>query len=420
MQKLKVLHFVECWLPLTENWLFNHISALPEEVDSHVVCQWTNNLDAFPFRQLQSANQPPTQTSLLGRALRRANLWDDRERHLPLLRKTIQEVKPDILHSHFGHYGWINSKILRRMSIPHVVSFYGFDVGYLPHTDPKWVARYRSMSTKVDLILCEGPFMAHSMSMVGVNSTKIKILRLGIDLEKAPFRPRTNPIGRELRFLIAGSFREKKGIPYAIEALGLFSKVHPNFEITVVGAAGTELRGQREKESIIAQTKKYGLESKIRFMGYQSHDSLRSQFYSNDIFVSPSVTARDGDSEGGAPVSIIEAAASGMPIVSTQHCDIPYILSEMNEPFLAPERDPVRLCDAIIKLVALKDWMPLLTANRELIERELELGKQGQKLAKIYAQVASRDSHRNIRHGLSDQVPNNLEERVAASSIRTH
>jgi len=420
--KIKVLHFVEYWLPVTENWLYNHITSLSDSIESHVVCQWTENLETFPTERLRSSNAPPRESSLLRKALRRMRIRDDAERHFPLMREVIRDVRPDILHSHFGHFGWVNRRIAAETGLPHVVSFYGLDVGYLPQTDARWISRYRDMSATLTLALCEGPFMARSMSSVGIDSSKIEIFRLGIDLKKAHFRPRENPTNRPLRFLIAGSFREKKGIPYAIEALGLFRRMNPNtnFEITVVGDAGTEPREQREKESIMAQVKKYGLESRIRFKGYQPHDSLRSQFYSNDIFVSPSVTARDGDSEGGAPVSIIEAAASGMPIVSTQHCDIPYILSEMNEPFLAPEHDPVRLCDAIIKLVALRDWMPLLTANRELIERELELGKQGQKLATIYERVASRDSHRNIKHGLSDQDPNSLEDRVVASSIRTH
>ncbi len=46
------------------------------------------------------------------------------------------------------------------------------------------------------------------------------------------------------------------------------------------------------------------------------------------LFLSPSVTAPDGDSEGGAPVSIIEAAATGMPVVSTTHCDIPQAVDD--------------------------------------------------------------------------------------------
>ena len=59
----------------------------------------------------------------------------------------------------------------------------------------------------------------------------------------------------------------------------------------------------------------------------------------HDVFLAPSVTASNGDTEGGAPVAIIEMAASGMPIVSTRHCDIPSVVLDGVTGLLAAERD---------------------------------------------------------------------------------
>jgi len=66
---------------------------------------------------------------------------------------------------------------------------------------------------------------------------------------------------------------------------------------------------------------------------------LLDEAYRNHLFVSPSVTAEDGDTEGGAPVTVIELAASGMPVVSSLHCDIPEVLQDGVTGLLAQEKD---------------------------------------------------------------------------------
>lgn len=383
-----VVHFVECWLPRTMTWLYNHVRSLPEEVESHVVCQWTENLDQFPVRNLYSLEEPPRAASFLRRGLCRLGMRDDRKRHLTLLEGVIRNTKSDVLHSHFGQCGWANSRLARKYALRHVVSFYGFDLSYLPNTDRRWASRYQEMNERVDLVLCEGPHMAGCVAALGLDPAKIRIFRLGIDLARIPFVPRKNVSGGTKRFLIAGSFREKKGIPYALEALGLFVKRYPNVEITLIGDSAASEREMRERQRILETVERSGLRAQTRFLGFQPHDALIREYYRHDIFISPSVTASDGDTEGGAPVTLIEAAASGMPVVSTQHCDIPFVLSENNNCFLAPERDPVALAHAIEQLINVEDWGSLVSANRQLIERELHVGCQARKLAGIYMDLA--------------------------------
>lgn len=385
---MRVLHFVECWLPQTETWLFNHIDFLPSNVEASVVCQWSKNLDQFPMENLFSLEKPPKVRSLMDKVLYRLGLQDDGKRHLPLLEEVIRRFKPHVLHSHFGHCGAINSALSKKYRLPHVVNFYGLDVNYLPTVEPRWITRYQKMGTLVDLVLCEGPHMANCISELGVPPEKIKVFRLGIDLSKIPFVPRTPPVGGTIRFLLAGTFREKKGIPFALEALGLFSKAHPDIQVTIVGDAGNAAREQCEKQEILDRIRRFGLGERVRFLGYQPHKVLIQEYYKHDVFLSPSVTARDGDTEGGAPVTVIEAAASGMPVVSTTHCDIPFVLSEQNAPYLVAERDSLALSQALDHLVHSSDWSKIVSANRQLVQRELDVRKQAQRLERAYAEVA--------------------------------
>ncbi len=387
--KIRILHCIETWLPRTENWIYNHIQSHTAAIETHVICQWSQNAGEFPIENLYSAALPPEESRLIRKVLFRLGLHEDSRRHLPLMEEILRKVRPDIVHSHFGHVGAVNAPLAERYSIPHVVSFYGLDVGYLPTIQHRWKRRYRKMGKSVAMVLCEGPYMADRIAQLGIPRDKIRVFRLGIDLRRIPFRPRTNPLPGKVRVLIAGTFREKKGIPHALEALGLLSKKYA-FAITVIGDAGRSKREQDEKSAIHQVVKRWGLDDQIRFLGYQPHPVLIEEFYRHEIFLSPSVIAADGDSEGGAPVTVIEAAASGMPVISTHHCDIPFVLSEQNRPYLVPERDAVALSQAIEALLHCESWNSIAVANRRLIKQELDCRKQSRKLAEIYMDTAAR------------------------------
>ena len=63
------------------------------------------------------------------------------------------------------------------------------------------------------------------------------------------------------------------------------------------------------------------------------------------------LTAADGDSEGGAPVGIIEMQAAGMPVLSTYHADIPEVVRDGESGYLVPERDVEALAEKLDKLI---------------------------------------------------------------------
>ncbi len=207
----------------------------------------------------------------------------------------------------------------------HVTTFYGLDVNHLPTVDPRWKQRYLDLFADVDRILCEGPHMARCIVALGCPVEKVQVHHLGVRTEEIAFQPRRWREGESLRVLIAASFREKKGVPDALEALGVLRRKVP-VEVTIVGDASPEPRSQAEKTRIFAVLDRTGLRSQTRLLGYLTYPELMREAYAHHIFLAPSVTAQDGDTEGGAPISILHMAASGMPIVSTRHCDIPNVL----------------------------------------------------------------------------------------------
>lgn len=384
-----VVQSASVWLPQTQTWMYNQTKYLPEDIESHIVCEKTENLDQFCLPNIHVIPE----NSLLNQYGCSGLKWAKPLARLFWLWMMCWKIKPDIVHSHFGTTGWFDSLVVRLTRAKHVVTFYGLDVNMVPKQDPRWLGRYKSLFKSADMFLCEGPHMAQCLINMGCPQDKVKVQHLGVEVDKIPFKPRKWRPGEPLRVLIAATFREKKGIPYALEVLGQLQN-EADIEITIIGDATTEPRSQTEKQKILQVIENYGLQSKIRMLGFQPHLVLMKEAYKHHIFLSPSVTAADGDTEGGAPVSIIEMAATGMPVVSTKHCDIPEVIRYGIEDWLVDEKDADGLVKKLRWLVQnYNKWLPMLKAGRKHIEQEFNVALQGVRLAQKYKSLLRNGPH---------------------------
>lgn len=329
---ISVAHSVSTWLPLTMTWVYNQVSRM-DNCSSIVLADSIQNAEKFPWERIYLKQD--RRRYLLLRMLKKAGMVS----YVPYFDDAIKRHRPMILHSHFGDRAWSDISTAKRFGMRHVATFYGYDVGMLPNQQPAWRERYRGLFDSADLFFCEGPHMAGCLAGLGCPREKIRVQRLGAELENIPFAPRK--IGDEglVKILIAGTFREKKGIPYALEAVGMIRDKFPNIRVTVIGDATGSERDQKEKEKILAVISRYGLGPVTTLMGFQPFNVLKHEAYRHHLFLSPSVTASDGDTEGGSPVTITEMAASGMPVISTTHCDIPQAVIHGKTGWLVAERD---------------------------------------------------------------------------------
>ena len=364
-------------------WLYNQVYYLPNEVESHIVCETTENLAQFWLPNIHSLAEAPCWRYYWDLGLRKLRI----RRHIGFLVEQTKLYHAQVLHSHFGNIGWANLEAVKQAGLKHVVTFYGLDVNYLPKQDPSWHNRYQSLFAQIDCVLCEGTHMAKCVIALGCQEDKVRVHHLGVRVNEIAFKPRVWSSGEPLRVLIAASFREKKGIPYALEALGRIQHDVP-LEITIIGDASTEARSQAEKQKILVTIEKYNLQSKVRLLGYQSHSVLFKEAYKHHVFLSPSVTASDGDTEGGAPVVLIEMAATGMPIVSTRHCDIPGVVEHGVTGLLSQERDVDGLTSELKWLVNHPEqWSHMAEAGRRRVQEKFNASTQGHRLAEIYLAV---------------------------------
>ncbi|MEQ1929511.1 MAG: glycosyltransferase [Parvularculaceae bacterium] len=130
---------------------------------------------------------------------------------------------------------------------------------------------------------------------------------MGVDLERFSSRRLERPrTGGLPTILFVGRLAEKKGLPVLIAALRR-SGVRAQFSIVGDGP----LRGALEREcaDLISA-------GRVVFTGAISHEDLPAEFARADLFCAPFVVAADGDREG-MPTVLLEAAASGVPILAS-------------------------------------------------------------------------------------------------------
>lgn len=368
------------WLPQTATWLDTQLRHLPETVSAPVVCESRANLDQFPHAPLFCAEDEPAWRRRLEPLARRLR-W---RRNASVVERAARACDARLLHSHFGDVGWRDAPSARRLGLPQVVTFYGWEIGHLPRMDRRWLERYPAYLADAALVLCEGPHMAACVRELGAPAGRVQVHHLGIELERFAFAPREWHPGRPLRVLLAASFTEKKGLPYALKALAALQD-EVELEITIIGDADADPRNQTEKARILQVIQETGLGDRVDLRGYQPHSALRAAAYASHVYLAPSVTAGGGDTEGGAPVAILELAASGMPVITTAHCDIPEVLGEGD---LAPERDVEALVAQLRGwLREPESWKARLGRRRRHIEAEYDARRQGRRLAALYGRV---------------------------------
>jgi colanic acid/amylovoran biosynthesis glycosyltransferase len=388
--ELSVVHSVHNWLLRTSNWIYSQVIFLPPEVNRCVICDFTTNIAEFWVPNIYSLKAISRWRYYLDIELRVLGLAP----RSGFLAQIARMRRANILHSHASYIAWENDRVARNIGLKHVLTMYAFDVNMLPTSYANWIDRHRAglnwndryhtMFEHVDLVLCEGPHMAMCIAKRGCPRQKIEVQHLGVDLSKIRFRPRVWNPAKPLRVLIASRFTEKKGIPFALEALGRIQYEVP-LEITIIGDASGEAKQQTEKQKILAVIKKHNLEPRIRMLGFQPYGVYLEEAYKHHVFLSPSVTASDGETEGGTNMAIAEMLASGMPVVSTRHCDIPETVQDGVSGLLANERDVDGLVKDLKWLVDHPEkWLSMADAGRRHMEKEYNAKVQGQRLASLY------------------------------------
>lgn len=379
---MRVLHGVHSWLKPTENWTYRLVKHTPV-AETHVLAlDWEPGPFHDPhFRYHTWPVRRVTARSVAGR------WWNFAVRRTQGLQEALLAAelrgRVDLLHSHFSFMGWRLRSLARRLGIPHVVSFYGFDYENLPWREPVWKERYRKLFSEADLFLCEGRHGVGILSDRGCPPRKLAVARLGVDTSSIAM-PAPRPRGRRrFEFVQIATLTEKKGHADALEAVALACRT-VDIGYTVVGR-----QADVSREGLERLASRLGLGDRVRFVDGIDFTRLHEFLAGFDAFLHPSRYSADRDCEGGAPVVLLDAQACGLPVVSTTHCDIPDEVLHGTTGLLAPEGDVQAIAAAIVEMACSSEerFQAMREAAREHVRREFDLSVCGPALASTYRDV---------------------------------
>ena len=241
------------------------------------------------------------------------------------------------------HYGDLGAHWAFLDTLPFVVVFHGVDVArHLPALPEKERSRLWKAMTRG---LPVSRFWKNRLVELGCPPGKLKVHHMGIDTER--FRPAETTVRESGGFRMVSVCRlvDKKGIDTALEAVARIIREYPARPVTydIVGNGPERSRLEQLAASL-------GIGGAVTFHGERPREYIRDLFAEADAFVLPSRTASNGDMEG-IPVSLMEAMASGLAVVSTHHSGIPELVEDGVSGLLAGENDIEGIARALKSLI---------------------------------------------------------------------
>lgn len=224
---------------------------------------------------------------------------------------------------------------------------------------------YDELWEKVDLVL---PISEHWQRLVlklGCSPRKVAVHHMGVDTKRLTFRARDNETAEPMKLLSVSRLVEKKGLADAIAAVAGLREVGLRARYRIVGDG--PLRDELE-----AMVIDLGLGDVVELIGSKTQDEVQELLDDAHVLLAPSVTAANGDQEG-IPVSIMEAMAHGLPVVSTKHTGIPELVEDGVSGYLVEEHDVSALTDVLARLAQEPErWAELGRAGRAKVERDFD------------------------------------------------
>ena len=255
------------------------------------------------------------------------------------LKKYFLDNKIDVVLANYGLTAAHLAPICKAAGIPLLVIFHGHDASdkKLLH---EYRTKYRALFSYASVIIAVSEDMKNKLIELGAAPEKVTVISCGVDTAK--FKP--SSANKEKIFLAVGRFVDKKGPLHTIRAFHEVWKKHPAARLIMAGAhSGLYREAKKLTDSL-------DMHDVVLFPGIVPHEEVRQLMNKAFAFVQHSLTAANGDMEG-TPVGILEAAAAGLPVISTLHGGIREAVVHGKTGCLVPEGDTKAMAGYMIQLL---------------------------------------------------------------------
>lgn len=289
------------------------------------------------------------------------------------LAKRLREQEVEHIHAHFAH---VATAIAMYASICAEIPF-----SFTNHANDIF-QRGTALREKVrrsKFTACISQHNIRYLTDIGCDHEKLRIIRCALDVTEYSFADRAKPDPPVI--FTAGRLVEKKGMTYLVEAVRILKEKGVDLRCRIAGNGPL-------MESLQQQVKDEGVEDRVDLMGSQPQERVRELLREATVFVLACVEAADGDIDG-IPVSLMEAMAMGVPVISTGVSGIPELIHGGKNGLLATPHDAKSLAAHIEKIITDSIDVDTLTrAARETIESEFEQKLNAQRLKDAFTEEA--------------------------------
>jgi colanic acid/amylovoran biosynthesis glycosyltransferase len=308
--------------------------------------------------------------------------------HSPRLEKFIRAFDPHLIHAHFGFGGTEIMDIARRLDIPLVVTFHGWELSLeKPARRPtryeaEHLKRRAALFEQADLVLAVSAWLRERVLALGAPPEKTGVHYLGIDTERFDGIRKSN--GGH-RIVMLGRLVRSKGMHFALDALRLLRERIPDVSLTIIGSGP-------EQESLERAAREQRLP--VIFLGAQKQHVIREVFSDARVLCFPSTSSQNNQAEAFG-LAAIEAQAMGLPVVGAATGGIVEAIDDGATGFLVPDADPVALAAALEKILLDDVLFNAFSANaRAWIAKKFDARKNALLLEDRYDAVLARRQHR--------------------------
>jgi glycosyltransferase involved in cell wall biosynthesis len=253
--------------------------------------------------------------------------------------KAFRKHRTAAVLAEYGPTGVLVMEACRKLGVPLIVHFHGYDASVRSVLEEN-AESYARMFEQAAAIIAVSRAMQDKLIALGAPPAKVFYNPCGVDC--AEFYEGDPSLAPPV-FLAVGRFVEKKAPQLTLSAFSRVHRAFPEARLRMLGG-GPLLDECREL------AEQLGIGDAVTFLGVQSQGIVQEEMRRARAFVQHSVEAANGDCEG-TPVGILEAGASGLPVISTRHAGIPDVVVEGETGLLVDERDVEGMAERMLRLL---------------------------------------------------------------------
>lgn len=233
--------------------------------------------------------------------------------------------------------------VLRRLEKPYVLTLHG---GGLPDFAMRNPGRTRFLLKSASAVTTPSQYLQDRMSCYRGD---LKLIPNSLDIDKYTFRVRKNPLPK---LIWLRSLHRMYNPVLAVQVLATVKKQYPDATLLMVGPD----KGDGSENEVKQAIEKFKLANSVKLHGVTAKADVPRMLNTGDIFLNTT-------NVDNTPISVIEAMACGLCIVSTDVGGIPHLLTHQDDSLLAPPRNAESLANAVCRYLSEPTFAMSMSTN---------------------------------------------------------